>query len=171
MARRKRLIGLDPGLRKTGWGIVDFDGITISYVQCGIISPPVSGDMSRRLAFLHESLLQVLKKWQPESAAIEETFVNKNAASTLKLGQARGVVMLTPALVGLAVAEYHNRVVKLSVVGTGRAAKQQIHVMVKHLLPGANPESEDEADALAIAICHAHHSSSKIEALGVGAHK
>tara|TARA_B100000686_G_C16780526_1_gene971513 strand:- start:1413 stop:1928 length:516 start_codon:yes stop_codon:yes gene_type:complete len=171
VARRKRLIGLDPGLRKTGWGIVDFDGITISYVQCGVILPPVGDDMSRRLAFLHESLFRVLKKWQPESAAIEETFVNKNAASTLKLGQARGVVMLTPALVGLEVAEYHNRVVKLSVVGTGRAAKQQIHVMVKHLLPGANPESEDEADALAIAICHAHHSSRKIEGLGAGAHK
>ena len=171
MTRRKRLIGLDPGLRKTGWGIVDFDGIAISYVQCGIISPPVSADMSRRLAFLHESLLRVLKKWQPESAAIEETFVNKNAASTLKLGQARGVVMLTPALVGLAVAEYHNRVVKLSVVGTGRAAKQQIHVMVKHLLPGANPESEDEADALAIAICHAHHSSAKMEDSAVRTYK
>ena len=150
---------------------MDFDGITVSYVQCGIVSPPIRDDMSRRLAFLHESLLSVLKKWQPESAAIEETFVNKNAASTLKLGQARGVVMLTPALVGLPVAEYHNRVVKLSVVGTGRAAKQQIHVMVKHLLPGANPDSEDEADALAIAICHAHHSSAKIEALGLGAHK
>ncbi len=150
---------------------MDFDGITISYVQCGVILPPVGDDMSRRLAFLHESLFRVLKKWQPESAAIEETFVNKNAASTLKLGQARGVVMLTPALVGLEVAEYHNRVVKLSVVGTGRAAKQQIHVMVKHLLPGANPESEDEADALAIAICHAHHSSRKIEGLGAGAHK
>jgi len=165
------LIGLDPGLRKTGWGIVDFDGITVSYVQCGNVSPPIGDDMSRRLAFLHESLLSVLKKWQPESAAIEETFVNKNAASTLKLGQARGVVMLTPALVGLPVAEYHNRVVKLSVVGTGRAAKQQIHVMVKHLLPGANPESEDEADALAIAICHAHHSSTKIEGPCVGTYK
>ena len=136
---QKRLIGLDPGLRKTGWGIVDFDGIAISYVQCGIISPPVSCDMSRRLAFLHESLLRVLKKWHPESAAIEETFVNKNAASTLKLGQARGVVMLTPALVGLAVAEYHNRVVKLSVVGTGRAAKQQIHVMVCLLYTSPSP--------------------------------
>jgi len=165
------LIGLDPGLRKTGWGVVDFNGITMSYVQCGIISPPVGDAMPRRLAFLHESLLEVLKKWQPESAAIEETFVNKNATSTLKLGQARGVVMLTPALFGLAVAEYHNRLVKLSVVGTGRAAKQQIHVMVKHLLPGANPESEDEADALAIAICHAHHSGARVGELDLGAHR
>ena len=150
---------------------MDFDGITVRYVQCGVISPPVGDDMPERLAFLHESLFGVLKEWQPESAAIEETFVNKNAASTLKLGQARGVVMLTPALAGLAVAEYHNRVVKLSVVGTGRAAKQQIHLMVKHLLPGANPESEDEADALAIAICHAHHSNARLESAGLGACK
>jgi len=157
------LIGLDPGLRKTGWGIVDFDGIAMTYVDGGIVSPPSDDHMSGRLAFLHEGLARIIEHWRPDSAAIEETFVNKNAASALKLGQARGVVMLAPALAGLSVAEYHNRVVKLSVVGTGRAAKQQIHVMVRHLLPGANPDTEDEADALAVAICHAHHSTKELQ--------
>ena len=163
MGCNKRLIGLDPGLRKTGWGIVDFDGISITYVGCGVISPPPHDEIPDRLAFLYGGLARIMAKWQPDSAAVEETFVNKNAASTLKLGQARGVVMLAPALAGLTVAEYHNRIVKLSVVGTGRAAKQQIHLMVRHLLPGSNPQTEDEADALAIAICHAHHSNANFE--------
>ena len=169
MVCNKRLIGLDPGLRKTGWGIVDFDGVSVTYVGCGVVSPPSNDEMSHRLAFLHEGLARIIEEWQPDSAAIEETFVNKNASSTLKLGQARGVVMLTPALAGLTVAEYHNRVVKLSVVGTGRAAKQQIHLMVRHLLPGANPRTEDEADALAIAICHANHSIAKLQRSRLGA--
>ena len=169
MVCNKRLIGLDPGLRKTGWGIVDCDGVSVTYVGCGVVSPPSNDEMSDRLAFLHGGLARIIEEWQPDSAAIEETFVNKNASSTLKLGQARGVVMLTPALAGLAVAEYHNRVVKLSVVGTGRAAKQQIHLMVRHLLPGANPQTEDEADALAIAICHAHHSIAKLQRSRLGA--
>ena len=163
MVCNKRLIGLDPGLRKTGWVIVDFDGISINYVGCGVISPPHGDEMSDRLAFLYGGLAGVMAEWQPDSAAVEETFVNRNAASTLKLGQARGVVMLAPALAGLTVAEYHNRIVKLTVVGTGSAAKRQIHLMVRHLLPGCNPQTEDEADALAIAICHAHHSSVRLQ--------
>lgn len=153
-----RLIGLDPGLRKTGWGIVDFDGIRLGYVACGVISTSASMIMAGRLAILYGGLAEVIKMWHPTLAAVEETFVNKNATSTLKLGQARGVVLLAPAIAGLDVAEYHNRIVKRSVVGTGSATKQQIQMMVRHLLPAAAPQSADAADALAVAICHAHHS-------------
>ena len=153
-----RLIGLDPGLRKTGWGIVDFDGIRLGYVACGVISTSASMIMAGRLAILYGGLAEVIEMWHPTLAAVEETFVNKNATSTLKLGQARGVVLLAPAIAGLDVAEYHNRIVKRSVVGTGSATKQQIQMMVRHLLPSAAPQSADAADALAVAICHAHHS-------------
>ncbi len=152
-----RLIGLDQGLRKTGWGIVDFDGLRLGYVACGAISTPISMAIAGRLAILYGGLAEIIETWKPNSAAVEETFINKNASSALKLGQARGVVLLAPALAGLDVAEYHNRAVKLAVVGTGRAAKQQISMMVRHLLPAADPQSADAADALAVAICHAHH--------------
>ena len=152
-----RLIGLDPGLRKTGWGIVDSDGSRLGYVACGAISTPISMAIAGRLAILYGGLAEIIETWKPNSAAVEETFVNKNASSALKLGQARGVALLAPALAGLDVAEYHNRAVKLAVVGTGRAAKQQISMMVRHLLPAADPQSADAADALAVAICHAHH--------------
>lgn len=162
-----RLIGLDPGLRKTGWGIVDFDGSRLSYVACGAISTPMSMAMAGRLAVLYGGLAEIIETWKPNSAAVEETFVNKNASSALKLGQARGVVLLAPALAGLDVAEYHNRAVKLAVVGTGRAEKQQISTMVRHLLPTADPQSADAADALAVAICHAHHTCDReLRALG-----
>jgi len=157
VTKKMRLIGLDPGLRKTGWGIVDFDGVRLGYVACGAISTSASSAMPERLAVLYGGLADVIETWHPNSAAIEETFVNTNATSTLKLGQARGVVLLAPALAGLDVAEYHNRTVKRTVVGTGRAAKQQIEMMVRHLLPTADPQSADAADALAVAICHAHH--------------
>ena len=162
-----RLIGLDPGLRKTGWGIVDFDGSRLNYVACGAISTPMSMAMAGRLAVLYGGLAEIIETWKPNSAAVEETFVNKNASSALKLGQARGVVLLAPALAGLDVAEYHNRAVKLAVVGTGRAEKQQISTMVRHLLPTADPQSADAADALAVAICHAHHTCDReLRALG-----
>lgn len=160
MNQNTRLIGLDPGLRKTGWGIVELNGVNLEYVACGAISTLGTGAMSGRLAILYEGLAKVIEEWHPDSAAVEETFVNKNGASTLKLGQARGVVLLAPALAGLEVAEYHNRTVKRSVVGSGSAAKQQIEAMVRHLLPTANPQTADAADALAVAICHAHHSLS-----------
>ena len=158
MNQNMRLIGLDPGLRKTGWGIVEFNGVRLGYVACGVINTSASAAMAGRLAILYDGLAAVIERWHPDSAAVEETFVNKNGSSTLKLGQARGVVLLAPALAGLEVAEYHNRTVKRSVVGTGRAEKRQIQVMVRHLLPTANPQSADAADALAVAICHAHHS-------------
>ena len=120
-----------------------------------------------RLAILYGGLAEIIETWKPNSAAVEETFVNKNASSALKLGQARGVVLLAPALAGLDVAEYHNRAVKLAVVGTGRAEKQQISTMVRHLLPTADPQSADAADALAVAICHAHHTCDReLRALG-----
>ena len=163
-----RLIGLDPGLRKTGWGIVELNGVSLEYVACGVISTLGTETMPGRLAVLYEGLAAVIEKWHPDSAAVEETFVNKNGASTLKLGQARGVVLLAPALAGLEVAEYHNRTVKRSVVGSGRAAKQQIQVMVRHLLPTADPKTSDAADALAVAICHAHHSVSVTHRAGFG---
>ena len=167
MTLNTRLIGLDPGLRKTGWGIVDFDGSRLSYVACGVISTPMSMAMAGRLAVLYGGLAEIIETWKPNSAAVEETFVNKNASSALKLGQARGVVLLAPALAGLDVAEYHNRAVKLAVVGTGRAEKQQISTMVRHLLPTADPQSADAADALAVAICHAHHTCDReLRALG-----
>ncbi len=167
MTLNTRLIGLDPGLRKTGWGIVDFDGSRLSYVACGAISTPMSMAMAGRLAVLYGGLAEIIETWKPNSAAVEETFVNKNASSALKLGQARGVVLLAPALAGLDVAEYHNRAVKLAVVGTGRAEKQQISTMVRHLLPTADPQSADAADALAVAICHAHHTCDReLRALG-----
>ena len=163
-----RLIGLDPGLRKTGWGIVDFDGVQLKFVACGVIATSSSKLMADRLALLHRGLSDILETWQPGSAAVEETFVNTNPASTLKLGQARGVVLLAPALAGLDVAEYHNRTVKRAVVGTGSAGKQQIKLMVRHLLPTADPKSEDASDALAVAICHAHHNYTGAQRLASG---
>ena len=153
----KRLLGLDPGLVKTGWGIVDSDGVRLRHVACGTIRPNASADVSDRLATLYDALTAVIAEWRPDAAAVEETFVNRNPASALKLGLARGVAILAPAQAGLPVAEYHNRTVKKSVVGAGRASKDQIGLMVSHLLPDSRPDSEDAADALAIAICHAHH--------------
>ncbi len=156
-----RLLGLDPGLRQTGWGIVDHDGFRLRYVACGTVRPNPQTPIATRLADLYEALADVISNWQPQSAAVEETFVNKNASSTLKLGLARGVVLLVPALSGLDVVEYHNRSVKRTVVGTGRAAKEQIAMMVRKLLPGCDPDSDDAADALAVAICHAHHQGAR----------
>ena len=169
MSSTIRLIGLDPGLRKTGWGVIDSDGSSLEFVAGGDVDTSPKMPLSDRLAFLYSGLVQVIDTWHPNSAAVEETFVNTNPSSTLKLGQARGIVLLAPALAGLDVAEYHNRTVKLAVVGTGRAAKQQIKLMVKHLLPTANPKSADASDALAIAICHAHHLSIHPETITAGA--
>ena len=152
-----RLIGLDPGLVKTGWGVVDSDGARLRHVSCGTIRTDTSDEISVRLATLYDGLTAVIGEWRPDAAAVEETFVNRNPASALKLGLARGVVLLAPARAGLPVAEYHNRTIKKSVVGAGNASKQQVGLMVSHLLPGSRPDSEDAADALAIAICHAHH--------------
>lgn len=153
-----RLLGLDPGLRHTGWGIVEAEGNRLRHVADGSIDPDPSLDLAARLVRLHDGLAEVIARYRPAEAAVEETFVNKNPTSTLKLGLARGVVLLTPALFNLKVAEYPANLIKKSVVGAGHAAKEQVQMMVRVLLPASgDADSADAADALAVAICHAHH--------------
>lgn len=161
IARWTRLIGLDPGLRHTGWGVIETDGVRLRHIANGSVHSRADADIAERLRDLHEGLMQVLGEWSPHTAAVEETFVNKNPGSTLKLGQARGAVLLTLAMAGLVVAEYAPNLIKKSVVGTGHAAKDQMHAMVGRLLPGVAIQSMDAADALAVAICHAHHAASQ----------
>ncbi len=151
-----RLIGFDPGLRLTGWGVIEVDGNRLRHVAHGVIKVSVEGSLASRLDNLFEGVLAALAEHKPEEAAVEETFVNVNPASTLKLGQARGVVLLAPARAGLPVFEYAANLVKKSVVGAGHADKRQVAMMVGRLLPGVTATA-DAADALAIAICHAHH--------------
>lgn len=157
MQHSVRIIGIDPGLRRTGWGVIESDGHRLVYVASGAVTSDAKGELAHRLVALFEGLSQVLGTWRPEEAAVENTFVNQNAAATLKLGQARGIALVTPALAHLTVAEYAPNMVKKTVVGAGHAGKQQIRAMIGHLLPRARPESDDEADALAVAITHAHH--------------
>ena len=154
-----RVIGLDPGLRTTGWGVIESDGTRLGHVANGVIHTDGALDVARRLVQLDQGLLQVLERFQPDEAAVESTLVNKNPASTLKLGLARGVALLTPARFGLPVAEYLPMIVKKAVVGTGHGAKAQVQDMVARLLPGCALKSADAADALAVAICHSHHAS------------
>lgn len=151
------ILGIDPGLQKTGWGVIRSEGHKLSFVACGLIQTEATHSLGDRLAHIYRELEKVIQQWNPDSAAVEETFMNNNAASALKLGQARGVVLAVPALLGLEVAEYGANKVKKSVVGTGHAAKNQTIMMVKMLLPACGIISTDEADALAVAICHAHH--------------
>lgn len=150
-----RILGLDPGLRHTGWGIVDKEGAKLKFVAAGVINPDTTLDLADRLAELHNCLRKVITQWCPDEAAVEETFVNKNPNSTLKLGQARGVVLLAPAIHGIKVAEYTPNQIKKMVVGAGHAEKSQVDLMVRTLLKTA-PEKmpPDASDALAIAICH-----------------
>jgi crossover junction endodeoxyribonuclease RuvC len=155
-----RIIGIDPGLRRTGWGVVDSDGVRLAYVASGHVGSVSEDSLAYRLRAIFEGLTSVIASFKPHEAAIEETFVNDNARATLKLGQARGMALLAPALKGLTVAEYTPNLVKKSVVGTGHAEKRQIQAMIGFLMPKARFESADEADALAIAICHANHRSS-----------
>jgi crossover junction endodeoxyribonuclease RuvC len=154
-----RLIGLDPGLRHTGWGVIETEGTRLTYVADGSVHSDEKAPLFERLLQIHEQLMAVLKSFSPLEAAIEETFVNKDARATLKLGQARGVVMLVPAALGIPVSEYAPNMIKKSVVGAGHAEKGQVKHMVKVLLPKAELNSADSTDALAIAICHAHHRS------------
>jgi crossover junction endodeoxyribonuclease RuvC len=155
-----RLLGLDPGLRVTGWGVVDVDGNRLSHVADGAVRVPTDGSLAARLAALYRGLERVIADHAPEEAAVEETFANRNPASTLRLGQARGVVLLAPAQAGMAVAEYPANLIKKSLVGAGHASKQQVAMMVRTLLPGAELATTDASDALAVAICHAHHRAS-----------
>ncbi len=154
-----RIIGIDPGLRNTGWGVIEVEGTQLSYVADGSVHSDADAPLATRLLQIHTQLADVLARHSPDEAAIEETFVNKDARATLKLGQARGAAMLAPALAGIAVAEYAPNVVKKSVVGAGHAEKDQVKHMVKILLPRAEMNTSDSVDALAIAICHAHHRS------------
>jgi crossover junction endodeoxyribonuclease RuvC len=157
-----RLLGLDPGLQHTGWGVVESGaGGRLRHLGDGVISTLAEAPLAERLAVLHRALLDLLEAWRPDEAAVEHTYVNKNPGAALKLGQARGVVMLAPALAGIPVAEYQAMEVKRAVVGTGHAEKVQVEAMVKLLLPGAVIRRADAADALAVAICHAHHRQSR----------
>ncbi len=156
-----RIIGIDPGLRRTGWGIIESDGVRLGYVSSGQITSDREDDLAYRLREIFEGLSGVIASFSPQEAAVEETFVNENARATLKLGQARGMALLAPALRGLKVAEYPPNLVKKTVTGTGHGEKRQIQAMVGFLLPKAKFSSADEADALAIAICHAHHRRSR----------
>lgn len=151
-----RILGVDPGLVKTGWGIIDYHNGALSYVAAGTIAPPPKDGLAGRLLCLHEEIHGVIERYRPQAAAVEETFVNVNAASTLKLGNARGAILLSLAVAGLPVAEYAALLVKKSVVGVGRAEKGQVGMMVKTLLPKCDATGADAFDALAIAICHAH---------------
>lgn len=155
-----RLLGLDPGLRITGWGIIEARDNRLSHVANGVVTTDAGMALSDRLAVLFRGVVEIIERYRPTEAAVEETFVNKNAVSTLKLGQARGVALLAPATAGIAVAEYPPNLVKKTVVGTGHASKEQIQMMVRTLLPGSAAESADAADALAVAVCHAHHRAS-----------
>ena len=161
MASLTRIIGLDPGLRNTGWGVIEIEGSRLIYVADGSVHSDVGATLAERLLQIHQQVLAVLNEFTPDEAAIEETFVNTDARATLKLGQARGVVMLAPALLKIPVAEYAPNTVKKSVVGAGHAEKAQVKHMVKMLLPKAVMKSADSIDALAIAICHAHHRNAK----------
>ena len=152
-----RIIGIDPGLRRTGWGVIETEGNRLVFIGCGSVEPPDNLPLASRLLAIHEGLAAVLGDFRPAEAAVEQTFVNKDGVATLKLGQARGVAMLAPAMFGITVAEYAPNQVKKTVVGAGHAHKDQIAVMLKILLPKAEPKSPDAADALAIAITHAHH--------------
>jgi crossover junction endodeoxyribonuclease RuvC len=157
--RSVRIIGIDPGLRRTGWGVIDSDGAGLRFVACGAVISDETEGLGARLRQIFEGLSRVLAELAPVEAAIEQTFVNRDAAATLKLGQARGVALLVPALSGLAIAEYAPNAVKKTVIGNGHGDKTQIRAMVRCLLPRATFDSADAADALAIAITHAHSRS------------
>jgi crossover junction endodeoxyribonuclease RuvC len=152
-----RILGLDPGLRHTGWGVIDADGTRLVFVACGRVSTREGAPTPERLCAIHAGLAEVIARHAPREAAVEETFVNRDPQSALKLGQARGVVLLAPAIAGLAVAEYAANLVKKTVTGTGHAEKTQVAMMIRVLLPRADAASADAADALAVAITHAQH--------------
>jgi crossover junction endodeoxyribonuclease RuvC len=156
-----RLIGIDPGLRNTGWGVIAVKDNRLIHIADGVVLSDAKNSLAERLVQIYDGLLEVIERYQPDEAAVEETFVNKNPVSTLKLGQARGISLLVPARLGIPVAEYLPNLVKKTVVGSGHAAKEQIQMMIRTLLPGCEIKTADAADALAIAVCHAHHRPSR----------
>ena len=151
-----RVLGLDPGLRRTGWGVIESAGSRLRHVGHGVVDTDAAASVPERLRTLHDGLARVVADYTPDEASVEESFVNRNAASTLKLGLARGVVLLAPALAGLPVHEYAANRIKKALVGAGHADKEQVALMVRHLLPGLGAAPADATDALAAAICHAH---------------
>lgn len=156
----RRVIGIDPGLRRTGWGVIEQRGHNLRHVQHGVICPDPALEMAQRLVLIHQELSGIIQRQQPGEAAVEQVFVSKNAAAALKLGQARGVALLAAAAAGLPVFEYAPNMIKKSVTGSGHAGKGQVQVMVGMLLPQAGAMSDDEADALAVAVTHAHMAQS-----------
>jgi crossover junction endodeoxyribonuclease RuvC len=160
MGRPIRILGIDPGLRRTGWGLIGVEGNRLIFVACGSVATNDKAALADRLVTIHDGLAKVIADFTPDEAAVEATFVNKDANATLKLGQARGVAMLLPALSGIAVAEYAPNLVKKTIVGAGHCEKEQIRLMLRVLLPKADPPTHDAADALAIAVTHAHHRQS-----------
>ncbi len=152
-----RILGIDPGLRRTGWGVIEVEGNRLSFVGCGSVASDDKAALAVRLLAIHDGLVRVIEQFRPAEAAVEATFVNKDATATLKLGQARGIAMLVPARASIEVAEYAPNLVKKTIVGAGHSDKTQIRMMIGVLLPKADPKSDDAADALAIAVCHAHH--------------
>ena len=156
------LLGIDPGLRFTGWGVVEARGNRLRHVADGVIATDGDAPVPDRLRALHDALTALFGEHSPDEAAVEETYVNRNGSATLKLGYARGVCLLAPAMAGIAVAEYGAMEVKRAVVGTGAASKEQVAMMVRRLLPGSTLRRADAADALAVAICHAHHRATRL---------
>ena len=160
MTRPIRIIGIDPGLRRTGWGVVEIAGNRLGFLGCGSVLTDDRAALAARLLAIHDGLMRIVEQYRPDEAAVEATFVNKDASATLKLGQARGIAMVVPAKAGMPVAEYAPNLVKKSIVGAGHGDKTQVRMMIGVLLPKADPASDDAADALAVAVTHAHHRQS-----------
>jgi crossover junction endodeoxyribonuclease RuvC len=157
-----RILGIDPGLRRTGWGVVEIAGNRLGFLACGSVTTRTEDALAARLVTIYDGLMRILEEFRPDEAAVEATFVNKDAKDTLKLGQARGIAMVVPAKAGVPVAEYAPNLVKRSIVGAGHGDKTQVRMMIGVLLPKADPSSDDAADALAIAVTHAHHRQSAV---------
>ena len=160
MTRPIRILGIDPGLRRTGWGVVEIAGNRLGFIGCGTVATSNEESLAARLVVIHDGLMRILDEFRPDEAAVEATFVNKDAKATLKLGQARGIALVVPAKAGVPVSEYAPNLVKKSIVGAGHCDKAQIRMMIGVLLPKADPSSDDAADALAVAVTHAHHRQS-----------
>jgi crossover junction endodeoxyribonuclease RuvC len=160
MSRAIRILGIDPGLRRTGWGVIASEGNRLAFLACGSLATQDGAALATRLLAIHDGLRRVVDEHAPDEAAVEATFVNKDASATLKLGQARGIAMLVPAIAGLPVAEYAPNLVKKTIIGVGHGEKSQIRMMIGVLLPKADPRTHDAADALALAVTHAHHRQS-----------
>ena len=168
MRQAIRILGIDPGLRRTGWGMVEIAGNRLGFLGCGSVLTNDRDALATRLLAIHDGLMRILEEFRPDEAAVEATFVSSDAAATLKLGQARGIAMLVPAIAGVPVAEYAPNLVKKTIVGAGHGEKAQIRAMIAVLLPKADPRTHDAADALAIAVTHAHHRQSAILRVAAG---